>query len=65
MNASYRFLTMGTIPIGAFVGGVLGEFVGIQATLVIGGLGALLPVVVLLRSPVRALQALDASSVAD
>jgi MFS family permease len=62
MNASYRFLTMGAIPLGSFLGGVLGETIGLRATLVVGGLGMLLPVVWLLRSPARALQAIDAQT---
>lgn len=56
MNASYRFLTMGTIPVGALIGGVLGEAVGLRATLVAGGLGALLSVVWLVLSPARGLR---------
>src|SRR5215217_684837 len=56
MNASYRFLTMGAIPLGSFLGGVLGETIGLRATLIVGGLGMLLPVVWLLRSPVRSLE---------
>jgi MFS family permease len=60
MNASYRFLTMGAIPVGSFLGGVLGETIGLRATLIVGGIGMLLPVVWLLRSPARALQTIDA-----
>jgi MFS family permease len=60
MNASYRFLTMGAIPLGSFLGGVLGETIGLRSTLIVGGLGMLLPVVWLLRSPARALQTIDA-----
>jgi predicted MFS family arabinose efflux permease len=56
MNASYRFLTMGAIPLGSFLGGVLGETIGLRATLVVGGLGMLLPVIWMLRSPARSLQ---------
>jgi MFS family permease len=56
MNASYRFLTMGAIPLGSFLGGILGGTIGLRATLVVGGLGMLLPVVWLLRSPVRSLE---------
>jgi predicted MFS family arabinose efflux permease len=59
MNASYRFLTMGAIPLGSFLGGVLGETIGLRATLAVGGFGILLSVVWLLRSPARALQAID------
>ena len=60
MNASYRFLTMGIAPVGFFLGGVLGNPIGLGGTLVIGGVGTLLPVVWLFCSPVRALRAVDA-----
>jgi MFS family permease len=60
MNASYRFLTMGIAPVGFFLGGVLGNASGLGGTLVIGGVGTLLPVVWLFCSPVRALRAVDA-----
>jgi MFS family permease len=60
MNASYRFLTMGAIPLGALLGGVLGETIGLRATLLVGGMGMLLPVVWLLRSPARGLHTIDA-----
>jgi hypothetical protein len=56
MNASYRFLTMGMIPLGSFVGGVLGEMIGLRATLVIGAVGMLLPAVWLLRAPIQSIQ---------
>ena len=60
MNASYRFLTMGTIPVGSLVGGALGGAIGPRATLLVGGLGMLLPVVWLFLSPARALRAVEA-----
>lgn len=42
MNASARFLIWGTIPIGAFVGGVLSSHVGVLATLwIFAGAGLL------------------------
>lgn len=59
MNASYRFLTMGIIPLGSLVGGVLGGMIGLRPTLVVAGLGTLLPIVWLVFSPVRALRALE------
>jgi hypothetical protein len=60
MNASYRFLTMGSAPVGFFLGGVLGNSIGLGGTLVVGGVGMLLPVVWLFCSPVRALRTVDA-----
>lgn len=59
MNASYRFLTMGIIPIGSFLGGVLGGAIGLRATLVIAGVGLLLPTLWLFLSPVRAMHTVD------
>ena len=56
MIASHRFLTMGVIPLGSLLGGVLGETVGLMATLVVGALGMLLPVVWLWLSPLRTIR---------
>ncbi|WP_219468230.1 hypothetical protein [Nonomuraea rhizosphaerae] len=33
VNATVRFLTMGLFPLGALLGGVLGELAGVRATL--------------------------------
>lgn len=41
MNASYRLLVTGTVPIGALIAGALGEAIGVRATLL--ALAALLP----------------------
>ncbi|HEX2194666.1 MAG TPA: MFS transporter, partial [Candidatus Limnocylindria bacterium] len=60
LNASYSFVTRSLIPAGALLGGVLGQIVGLQATLAIGALGLLLPVVWLCLSPVRGLRTIDA-----
>ena len=59
MNASYRFLTMGMIPIGSLLGGVLGEMIGLRATLMVAGVGLLLPTVWLFFSPIRAMRMVD------
>jgi MFS family permease len=58
-NASYRFLTMGTLPLGSLLGGILGATIGLRPTLAIGGLGMLLPVVWLVLSPLRRLDSID------
>lgn len=47
MNASARFIVWGTVPVGAFVGGVLGTHLGVLATLWVAataGLASVLPV---------------------
>lgn len=58
MNATFRFLLTGALAVGAALSGVLGEAVGIQATLWVGGAfvsTAFLPVFL---SPVRRRRAL-------
>ena len=45
VNATMRFLIMGLFPLGAIAGGLLGELIGVRATLVVAGvLVALSPV---------------------
>ncbi|HEY0602652.1 MAG TPA: MFS transporter [Herpetosiphonaceae bacterium] len=58
MNASYRLLVTGTIPIGALLGGFLGEWIGLQLTLLVGALGLLSTWLWLWFSPVIRLRAL-------
>jgi MFS family permease len=57
MNASMRFIVWGTIPLGALLGGALGETFGVWPTIAaMAACGLLAPVWVLL-SPVRQLRA--------
>jgi MFS family permease len=56
MNATMRFVVWGTIPIGAFVGGALGDSIGLRATLWVGAIGGLTAVVPVLLSGVRTLR---------
>jgi MFS family permease len=56
MNATMRFIVWGTIPVGALVGGVLGETVGLQPTIWIGAVGTFIGFLPVLFSPVRSLQ---------
>ena len=44
------------MPIGALVGGFLGEFIGLRPTLLVGALGSLLAIFWVYFSPVRALR---------
>lgn len=44
MNASFRFITWGIMPIGGFIGGLLGEIIGLRLTLGIVALLELLAV---------------------
>jgi MFS family permease len=58
VNATMRFLIGGAFPIGAVIGGGLGDVLGVTLTLVVASLGTLLPCLWLLRSPVRGLRTL-------
>jgi hypothetical protein len=42
MNASIRFIVWGVMPIGGFVGGVLGSWIGVPWTMWVGAIGGLL-----------------------
>src|SRR5207249_2322482 len=56
MNATMRFMVWGTIPIGSFLGGVLGRSIGLRPTLWIGAGGGVLAFLWPLLSPVRRLR---------
>jgi MFS family permease len=56
MNASMRFLVWGTMPIGALIGGALGQTIGIYPTIVVSAAGGLLAVLWVLFSPLRGLK---------
>ena len=56
MNASMRFIVWGTIPIGALLGGALGQTLGIWPTILLMVLCELLSPFWILLSPVRQLQ---------
>ncbi|HSE08768.1 MAG TPA: MFS transporter [Nocardioidaceae bacterium] len=51
MNASIRFIVWGLMPIGAFIGGVLGETIGVVPTLWLAAGGFLLAGLTVLFSP--------------
>jgi predicted MFS family arabinose efflux permease len=55
-TATFKFVNYGIRPIGALLGGVLGTTIGLQTTLWIGVLGALIGVVWLLFSPIPRLR---------
>ncbi len=58
-NAGYRFGVTGTAAIGALLGGVLGEWIGLRATMVVGGLGTLAAIWFVFRSPIPKLRDLS------
>ncbi|MES2211118.1 MAG: MFS transporter [Chloroflexota bacterium] len=53
MNATMRFIVWGTMPIGAIIGGLLGQTIGLHATIWVGALGGLIAFVPVTLSPVR------------
>jgi MFS family permease len=56
MNASVRFLVWGTIPIGALMGGALGEALGLWPTIMAMAVCSMLAPLWVLFSPVRVLR---------
>jgi predicted MFS family arabinose efflux permease len=56
MNATVKFVVYGTIPLGAFLGGVLGNIIHLRPTLWIAAFGLVTAAVPLLFSPVRRLR---------
>lgn len=56
VNATERFVVYGAIPLGALLGGFLGEVIGVPLTLVAGILGMLSASLWLLLSPVRSVR---------
>jgi predicted MFS family arabinose efflux permease len=55
VNASIRFVMWGVTPFGALLGGVLGEFVGPRATMLVAAIGVLTATVWVFFSPIRQL----------
>jgi MFS family permease len=58
MNATMRFFVWGTIPLGAFVGGVLGTVIGVRATLLVAAIGGVAAVLPVFFSPLRTMREL-------
>jgi predicted MFS family arabinose efflux permease len=58
MNATMRFLVWGTVPLGGFVGGVLGTAVGVRETLWIAAIGGMLGFLPVFFSPLRTMRQL-------
>jgi hypothetical protein len=53
MNASLRFASWGVVPLGALLGGALGELIGLRATLLVIALGGIVAPGWLLAAPLR------------
>ena len=54
----HRTINYGVRPLGALLGGLLGELIGLQPTIFVGTVGGLAAVLVALASPLRALREL-------
>ena len=61
MNATFRTIVSGTVPVGTLVGGALGGTLGIVPALVVGATASAISILPLLTRPVRELR--DYSSV--
>ncbi|WP_432841869.1 MFS transporter [Dactylosporangium sp. CA-092794] len=57
-NAGYRFAVTGAAAIGAIIGGALGGWIGLRATMLVGALGTLLAIWFVVRSPIPRLRTL-------
>ncbi|MEU8432853.1 MFS transporter [Streptomyces sp. NPDC029216] len=60
MTATVRFVVWGSMPVGALVGGALGQWLGARPAMWIGAVGELLAVLPLLLSPLRSARELPA-----
>jgi hypothetical protein len=56
MNASMRFLVWGTMPVGALIGGALGDAIGLWPTILLAALVQCVSPFFVLLSPVRQLR---------
>ncbi len=52
MNATMRTIVWGTIPLGAFIGGILGTGIGLVQTIVLGGILSMLAALWIVLGPV-------------
>jgi MFS family permease len=52
VSATMRFLTVGVVPVGSIVGGVLGEIVGLHAAIGVAAIGLVLAPLWILLSPI-------------
>jgi MFS family permease len=60
MNATMRFLVWGTLPLGGFLGGVLGATIGVRETLLVVAIGGSLAFLPVYLSPLRRMRELPA-----
>jgi MFS family permease len=60
MNASVRFIVYGTMPLGGLLGGVLGDWLGVTATLWVAAIGAFAACLPVVFSPLLGMRELPA-----
>ena len=58
MNATMRFISWGTIPVGYLIGGFLGGVIGLHNTIWVGAIGAIVSFVPVALSPIAQIRAL-------
>ncbi|MER6394571.1 MFS transporter [Kitasatospora sp. NPDC001603] len=58
MTATVRFLVWGAMPLGALIGGVLGQSIGVRQAMWVGVIGELFAVLPVLLSPLRRMREL-------
>ncbi len=58
MNATMRFLVWGTLPLGSFVGGLLGTYLGVRQAIWVGAVGGMLAFLPVFFSPLRTMREL-------
>jgi predicted MFS family arabinose efflux permease len=56
VHATMRVMNAGMVPIGALAGGLLGDAIGLRATLVVGVAGMFVAFIFVLLSPLRTLR---------
>ena len=56
MNATMRWIVWGTMPVGGVIGGLMGTFIGVRETILLGGIGGSLVFLPVLFSPVRGIR---------
>jgi hypothetical protein len=56
ITAAFAMISWGMIPLGALIGGLLPFWIGLRATVVVGGAGKLVGLVFLVASPVLAVR---------
>ncbi len=62
MTATFRFVVWGVMPVGAIVGGLIGQRFGARQAMRVGALGELFAALPVLLSPLRAMRALPSTS---